>query len=252
MVPTRPRLSSVAMAPSRNPRDTRALGRAGGRARAGGQSRGCLRPAMPGKENESGRARVGEGVVRCVPHPVRLPSSSLRFPLPREPEREGEAPFRGRCPPVTTGGGSAHRAGLAGNWKVKLCGKLEREALVGVGADAAAPGLCGQRSGGSPAFGRRSATVPSAQRCPRPGELEQTRSSPGRAMEGSGREPPARHARGGARGEGAPGNAGQEGWVWCWYRGVRCSASCVQRNFLSRLFQHFLICPRSLFGAMVR
>lgn len=132
MVPTRPRLSSVAMAPSRNPRDTRALGRAGGRARAGGQSRGCLRPVVPGKETESGRARAGQVVVRCVSHPLQFPSPSLRFPLPRQPEREGETPFWGRCLPVTRGGGFAHREGLAGNWKVKLCEELEREALVGV------------------------------------------------------------------------------------------------------------------------
>lgn len=143
------------------------------------------------------------------------PSPSLRFPLLREPERGGEAPLRGRCPAVTMGGGSARRAGLTGNWKVKLCGELEGGARVGVGADAAAPGLCGQCSAACPCSAeerrgpQRPALVPESWS--RPGAV------PGRAMEDSEQEPHDRQPQGGASGEGTPGNAGREGWVWCWY-----------------------------------
>lgn len=131
MVPTRPRLSSVAMAPSRNPRDTRALGWAG--AGRGPVGRAAAASAPQCRERKAKAAVPGPGKWWCrVFLIVCVPSPSLLFPLPRQPEREGEAPFWGRCPPVTRGGGSAHRAGLAGNWKVKLCGELEREALAGV------------------------------------------------------------------------------------------------------------------------
>lgn len=150
------------------------------------------RTAGKGNRNRPCRGRTSGRAV-CFPS-LRLPSPSLRFPLPREPER-GETPFRG----LSAGEDGRGRAGLSGNWKVKLCGGREREALVGVGADPGCAGSAAHIARLRPQESR------GPQRCPRPREPEHTRSSPGRAMDGPGHDPHARRARGGARGEG---NAG--------------------------------------------
>lgn len=142
--------------------------------------------------------------ILCTFLLLRFPFSSL--PLAAGAGERRRSSVSGALPAADRGGGSARRAGLAGNWKAKLWGELEREALLGLGTDAAQHRQCS-------AAGEPRSPAPSAALAPE--SWNRAGAVPGRAMEGPGQEPHAQQFRGGARGEGPPGNAGQEGWVWC-------------------------------------